>query len=168
MPNAANLLEWVAILLVMIGLIAAAINDALTYLIPNRYVALIILAYIAYAICQPGLFWLHGLVAAAICFAFGLVLFERVLGGGDVKLATACALWAGPDQAVLFAFVTALVGGVLSIAQLSPLYRLMPAPPGGVVGGNDFRSKLRRPVPYGVAIAIGGVCVVINRFMSWS
>jgi prepilin peptidase CpaA len=168
MPNAASLIEWFAILVVLVALIAAAITDALTYLIPNRYVAAIILAYLVYAIGKPAPFWLHGLAAAAVCFAIGLLLFERVLGGGDVKLLTACALWAGFDQAVLLVFVTALGGGVLALAQLSPLHRLMPAPPGSGVGGSDLRSKLRRPVPYGVAIAIGGVCVAINRFMSWS
>jgi prepilin peptidase CpaA len=168
MPYAANIIEWAAIFVVMVALIAAAINDALTFLIPNRYVAIIIVAFVVYAIGKPLGFWINGVVTAAICFAIGLVLFERVLGGGDVKLATACALWAGSDQAVLLAFVTALGGGLLALAQLSPLYRLMPAPPGGAVPGNDFRSKLRRPVPYGVAIAIGGICVVINRFMSWS
>jgi prepilin peptidase CpaA len=168
MPYAASIIEWAAILLVMVALIAAAISDALTFLIPNRYVAAILVAFFIYAIGKPLPFWVSGFVAAAICFAVGLVLFERVLGGGDVKLATACALWAGSDQAILLAFVTALAGGVLAVAQLTPLHRLMPAPPAGAVGGTDFRSKLRRPVPYGVAIAIGGVCVVINRFMSWS
>lgn len=168
MPYAANIIEWAAIFVVMVALIAAAINDALTFLIPNRYVVIIIVAFIGFAIGKPGAFWVSGLVTGAICFAIGLLLFERVLGGGDVKLMTACALWAGSDQIILFAFVTALGGGVLALAQLSPLYRLMPAPPGGAVAGNDLRSKLRRPVPYGVAIAVGGVCVVVNRFMSWS
>jgi prepilin peptidase CpaA len=165
MPYAAHLIDWFAIFALTTALIAAALADAVSYLIPNRYPAAVAVAFIAYALDKPAAIWLHGIVAAALLLAAGVLLFDRgILGGGDVKLLTASALWAGFDQLTLLLFVTAIAGGALALAHLSPLHRLMPAPPSGAPAETDLRSRLRQPVPFGVAIAIGGVALAIARF----
>jgi prepilin peptidase CpaA len=163
-PNAAYLIDWIAILIFTAALVAAAISDAVTFLIPNRYSAAIILAFVVFAIGKPAPVWLHGAIAGGMLFVAGAMLFQSgILGGGDVKLLTASALWAGFDQLTLLLFVTAIGGGVLALAQLLPLHRFLPARAAGPPVGDDLRNKLRQPVPYGLAIAVAGVCVAVTR-----
>jgi prepilin peptidase CpaA len=170
MPDAASPLpwiDWIALLVLTTALIAAALDDAMTLLIPNRYAAAIVGAFFVYAIGKPLAFCLGGLAIGVALLAVGALLFERrMLGGGDVKLLTACGLWAGSDWIVLLLFTSALAGGLLALAQLSPLRRLLPSPPGAVAVGSDFRSKLRQPMPFGVAVALGGLSVALARLVS--
>lgn len=66
------------------------------------------------------------LLSALAVFLAGLFAFRlRVLGGGDVKLLTVCALWTGGTYLMLFLAATAMAGGVLALLQLSA--RLVPA-----------------------------------------
>ncbi len=170
MPYAASLVDWVhwfAVFVVMAALIAAALSDVATYLIPHRYSAATAIAFLVFAIGRPLPFLLGGLAAAALLFAIGALLFARhLLGGGDVKLLAATGLWAGFDLLVLLIFASAIAGGLLALTQLSPLGRLLPARPGSVPVGDDFYSRMRQPMPFGVAIALGGVCVAVARLVS--
>jgi hypothetical protein len=50
MPHAASLIDWVALFVLTAALIAAALSDAVTYLIPNRYAAVIVLAFFLHAL----------------------------------------------------------------------------------------------------------------------
>jgi prepilin peptidase CpaA len=160
------LIDWIALFLAIGALVAAAITDAATYLIPHRYCGAVALAFALYAIGKPAPLWLYGIAAAALLLAVGFLLFERgILGGGDVKLLTAVALWSGFDQLPLLLMVTSLAGGALALAHLSPLRRLMPAPPGAVPAA-DLRQRLRQPIPFGIAIACGGVAVALARSAS--
>ena len=60
--------------------------------------------------------------AAPLVFVAGALLFSRgLIGGGDVKLLTAATLWAGPGLTPALLIVTALLGGLLTLALLSPL-----------------------------------------------
>jgi prepilin peptidase CpaA len=167
MPFAASLVDWVhwfAIFVLTVALFAAALSDITTYLIPHRYSAAIAVAFFVFAIGRPLTFLLTGLGAGALLFAIGALLFARkLLGGGDVKLLAVTGLWAGFDLLVLLLFASAIAGGALAAAQLSPLGRLMPVRPGSDPIGNDFHSRMRQPMPFGVAIALGGVCVAVAR-----
>ncbi|HUJ98242.1 MAG TPA: prepilin peptidase [Stellaceae bacterium] len=166
MPDAAHFLDWIAIFAVIAALVAAAITDAATYLIPHRYPAAVALAFAFYAIGKPAPVWYYGAASAALLLAVGILLFDRgILGGGDVKLLAAAALWAGFDQLPLMLMVTSLAGGALALAHLSPLGRLMPARP-GTPAQADLRNRLQQPIPFGVAIATGGVAVALARFAS--
>lgn len=61
------------------------------------------------------------LAAAALLFALLFLGFARgILGGGDVKLATAAALGLPPAGVWMLVVATALAGGVLSLAYLLP------------------------------------------------
>lgn len=166
MPDAAALIHWTAVIAVIAALVAAAISDAATYLIPHRYPAAVAIAFAVFVIGKPlPLLW-QGAAAAALMLALGVLLFERgMLGGGDVKLMSAGALWAGFDQLPLMLLVTSLTGGALALAHLSPLGRLMPARP-GTAPAQGTRGRLQQPIPYGVAIAIGGIAVALVRSAS--
>jgi prepilin peptidase CpaA len=178
MPYAASVVDWVhwfAIFVLTAALIAAALNDLSTYLIPHRYSIAIAAAFLVFATGRPLAFLLTGLAAGTLLFALGALLFaRRLLGGGDVKLLAAAGLWAGFDQLALLIFASAIAGGILATAKLSPLGRLLPAPPGRLLPaptgrpplGNDFYSRIRQPMPFGVAIALGGVCVALARLVS--
>lgn len=76
----------------------------------------------------------------AAMFAFGL------MGGGDVKLLTALALWIQPTLFLQLLFVMAVSGGILCVVLGS--WHIM------------RRKKDKLAIPYGVAIAIGGLWVL--------
>lgn len=152
--------QLVALVLAASALIAAAVADLRSYQIPNRYAVSVVLAYLLFAL---GLGWqeaLGGLAIGAATFAFGIVLFARNwLGGGDVKLLAAIALWVPPPLLAGFALATSLAGAGLSVAMLSPLRRHLPAAP---VSPAHERA-LHQPIPFAIAIAAGGLFVLLKR-----
>jgi prepilin peptidase CpaA len=78
------------------------------------------------------------------------------MGGGDVKLLTAATLWAGPGGTPTLLIITAVLGGLLTLALLSPLaLRAVFAPSAAA------SAAKRMPVPYGVAIAGAALIVTI-------
>ena len=96
--------------------------------------------------CAAGMFGL-----ATLAFAAG------AMGGGDVKLAAAASLFAGPGLMVDFVTVTALVGGLLGVAILAGA----PIGPLASTGDGTVRARLRGNLPYGPAIAAGGLWVAL-------
>jgi len=92
-----------------------------------------------------------GVALAAFALLAGLFAL-KLMGGGDVKLLTALALWIEPVAFGQLVIIMALAGGVLTI----------------VMGGWHFlmRQKERLAIPYGVAIAIGGLWVLYPRLMA--
>ena len=96
---------------------------------------------------------------AAGLFGVGAVAFANgMIGGGDVKLLAAVGLFAGPAHVVDFMLVTALVGGVLGLALLAGA----PIRPVSSRGDATLRNRLRSRVPYGPAIAAGGLWVAMR------
>ena len=99
-------------------LVVAAIGDLRTRRIPNKLVAVLAVAGIAYSVVRvpvlPGLLQAGGgLLAGLACwlpfYALGW------LGAGDVKLYAAAGAWLGPARAAEGALVGALFGAVLSL-----------------------------------------------------
>lgn len=156
----------------------AAIWDVFSRRIPNLLPLIIAVLYLLQAGIAgdwAALPW-HLLCGAGVLIV-GIVIFSfGWLGGGDVKLLAALALWAGPDQLVLLLLMTCLAGGALALLFVLPviLYR-MPL----VSGAIDwfFISVLKKPaphlqasktlglqLPYGVAIAVAGFVVFYQFF----
>jgi prepilin peptidase CpaA len=93
---------------------------------------------------------------AAVLFGLGVAAFAGgMLGGGDVKLLAGMGLFAGPALVVDLLLVTAVAGGVLGLAVLAGV------PLGSVSGQGEatLRGRLRGRIPYGPAIAAGGLWV---------
>jgi prepilin peptidase CpaA len=93
-------------------------------------------------------------VALLVLGAFALLFHFGWMGGGDVKMIAALALWL-PAREVLQLLVTmSLAGGALTIAML--------------IRARSARSSDTIEVPYGVAIAFGGFWVlaepILNHF----
>jgi prepilin peptidase CpaA len=113
---------------------------------------------------------LLGLIAAACMFVvLGALSVRGLLGGGDVKLAAATALFL-PTRAVDdFVLATALAGGVLALGYLILGFALRrlgahrPRPPsllGRLARTEGWRIRRGGPLPYGVAIAVGAVAAL--------
>ncbi len=74
-----------------------------------------------------------------------------MMGGGDVKLLTALALWIEPTLFLKLLIVMALAGGVLTIVM--GMWHIM------------RRQRDRIAVPYGVAIAFGGLWALGTHYL---
>jgi prepilin peptidase CpaA len=127
----------------------AAVTDSLSRRIPNRLcaaLALLGLVRIAVALvggelAASGL----DLAAALAIFALAALAFRfGALGGGDVKLLAAGALWLGAAALGPYLLATVLAGGALAVLFVT--WRL--ALPARAAGPS---------LPYGVAIAAGGI-----------
>lgn len=149
-------------------LIIAAASDARRYLIPNWISVGIIALFLPYALLNPiGVNWLGGLATAAAAFAFGLGLYAlRLMGGGDVKLIAACALWAGPALIAPFLLIVsaaggALAGGLLVARWIAAARRRRHSPSGAIEAAGT--PLMRQKVPYGLAIAAGGIFLLARH-----
>jgi prepilin peptidase CpaA len=146
--------------------IGAALSDWARYIIPNQ----IPIAVTGLFVVHAGVMLVRGaapmsLVWALVCgvavFAGGAFLFaQKVLGGGDVKLMAALALWAGPQHIVEFILVTTLYGALLSAAFLLPAFRQKEEAADIHVGA--LTAAMKRRLPYGLAIATGAVVVCLR------
>jgi prepilin peptidase CpaA len=148
-------------LLFPLGVVAAGLKDATSYIIPNRLNAALALAFVPAALCAGlsapafGACVLAGFVALAL--GVGLFCF-RVIGGGDAKLLAACVLWLGPADAAPFLAWTAVAGGLLAVG----LVAARRTPGLATASGSPWVRRLLEPkgeAPYGVAIAVGALIV---------
>ena len=148
LPDISDLLIAALVLLLAV----AAYTDLARFTISNRLNIAVFGFGLAFKAIDPA-----GLpmafAAAAGVFAFGAFLFFfRLLGGGDVKLLAAVAIWAGPMEVMPFLFQTVLFGGALSILWvMSGRLRLMMA-----YVGLDVDPRVPNKIPYGIAIAAAG------------
>jgi prepilin peptidase CpaA len=136
------------------ALIVAAASDLRSYEIPDTINAGIGILYFAYAMSAPGrIDFASACVIALIVFLVGVGLFSAgVFGGGDVKLLAATTLWAGPVLVLPFLVITALAGGLLSLVVLLRMQMV----------GHGLPGAAKQNVPYGVAIAAGGLYVAMR------
>lgn len=140
------------------ALLVAAASDLRRFFIPDTCSLVLLGAFAVFAStgATAGDWPLH-LAVGVLAFALGAGLFAAGLfGGGDVKLFAATALWAGPALAMPLTLAMALAGGllVLAVVARSLLQRRL-APTDGPQA--DLRGQ---PVPYGIAIAVGGLFVL--------
>ena len=138
---------WLLAILVL-ALIAAAVEDAARLRISNVTVLVVLGTAIVAAIVEgPSLsLWQNALLFLVI-LALGTAAFAGGwLGGGDVKLFAAAALWADLRIALWLVALVFLSGGLLAIAYLAsrPLRR----------------SSGGKRIPYGIAIAAGTLAVM--------
>ena len=150
----------VTLFLGLLGL--AVVSDVASLRIPNRICLAIIFLYPVYVLSSPEpVNWLSALAVAATVFAVGIIPFVAgVMGGGDVKLLAAAALWAGPALIADFLLVTGIAGGVIALVMVTNC-RFVVASALEALGANDARDAvLGRAIPYGVAIAVGGFVAI--------
>lgn len=137
-------------------LLAAVVTDLRARVIEHWTV-------IAIAALAPAYWWLSGYtlwpqIAAQLALAgiavmiFGFIWTRGWMGGGDVKLIGALALWLPLPAFFVMLWVMALAGGVLTLVVLI---------------SRRLRESTGRPqVPYGVAIAVGGLWVIAEPYLN--
>jgi len=137
-------------------LVVAAVIDVRTFTISNRLNLAVALAAPLYWWSAPLPLWpdvgLQVAIAAGVFALLAAAFYAGMMGGGDVKLAAALALWFSPLSTLRFLIFMSIAGGLLTLV---------------VVGLHRLRKKSGKPqVPYGVAIAIGGLIILIQRFLN--
>jgi len=151
-------------------LVLAAGTDLRTGRIPNKLTgAGLAAAFLLLAPSGPAALW-GGVAGAALAFALTFPLFvARAMGGGDVKLLAVAGAFLGTGRVVPALLATALAGGVLALAEAGRRGVLLPvlfrsrqlAGHWASLGHAGERVTLASPgavtIPYGVAIAVGGL-----------
>jgi prepilin peptidase CpaA len=138
-------------------LVWAAIVDLRTRTIPDWL-------NIAIAAMAPLYWWASGIpfypdAVERLCGAYLIfVVFFGMfslggMGGGDVKMGTAIAMWLPPLATLQFFVITSLAGGFVSVAAWFYHHKLR-------------RHEGKTEVPYGVAIAAGGLWLLAQRFLN--
>jgi prepilin peptidase CpaA len=145
------------ILLAMLAgaLVLAAATDLRARRISNRLNAAIALGaplfWIAMGIAPwPGMA-IQVLLGAGAFALFTLAFARGWMGGGDVKLIAALALWLPADAIPALMLAIALLGGAVTLAT--------------VIVGAWRKSEGTIEVPYGVAIALAGIWVLGEPYL---
>jgi prepilin peptidase CpaA len=152
-------------------LLTAAWFDIATRMIPNQIsLALIVAGITVQLIAASPLQFAASMIAAAVLF--GILLFmhsRRWLGGGDVKLLVATMIGLPAIYLINLITATALAGGILALLHL--VMRRLPHPQLSPLGSSfirrvyaieRWRNLRHAPLPYGVAIASGGIWTILT------
>ena len=146
-----------AVLLVLFPLLMAyaASSDLFTMTIPNRLAIILVASFpvMAYA---AGLSWDVALLLVHLV-TFGMFALGWI-GGGDVMLAAATAVWLGFGVLLDYLILAGVVGGMLTFGLLA--MRRVPLP--GFAAGWPWLSRLhdeKTGVPYGIALACAALAV---------
>jgi prepilin peptidase CpaA len=167
------LMSWIApaaLFLEILLLVYVATIDIATRLIRNEVCLALALLGIASQFASP-MQVAQSLIVATILFLLLFVIYHwGKIGGGDVKLLVALAVGLPLTGMIRLLTATALAGGVLALVHL--MMRLLPYPSPAPAGSSVLRRvyaverwrHLRHaPLPYGVAIACGGVWSILSR-----
>jgi prepilin peptidase CpaA len=147
------------IIISFLGLLAwAACSDAVEFEIPNTASLGLAFLYPLFVHVSPlPIEWPWALAIAAVVFAVSFFLFiSGRFGGGDVKLLTVTALWAGPTFILPMLVVMSLTGGLLALVVWSAhQLRRHHLASYGDVSLTTAEYAVSTRLPYGVAIAVG-------------
>jgi prepilin peptidase CpaA len=135
--------------------IAAAVSDARSYRIPNYLCASLAALFPFYAMTSPtSLDWRQNILVFGIVSVIGFAAFlGNFMGAGDIKLLSAASLWAGPQWVAVLLIVTFFAGGIEALATAALMHRRLP-------GKNRIRRLAKAQIPYGIAIATGGLTML--------
>ena len=146
-------------------LVVAAVIDVRTFTISNRLNAAVAGLAPLYWWSEHLPFWpdigLQIAIAAAVFAVLAITFVIGMMGGGDVKLAAALALWFSPASTVKFLVIMSLAGGLLTVIVLVA-HRMKP----GQIKNSDGETGGKPEIPYGVAIAIGALWLLAQRFLN--
>ncbi|MFB0872391.1 MULTISPECIES: prepilin peptidase [unclassified Sphingobium] len=137
-------------------LIVAAITDLRARIISNRLnLAIALLALPWWVACgvSPWPDMAIQLLTGAVVFALFAALFAfGLMGGGDVKLLGALALWFPWQVTLSLLVLMAMLGGLVTLVT--------------IVHHRIARKPGQPEIPYGVAISIAGLWVLGERYLN--
>lgn len=139
-----------------IALIYSVYSDIRYRLIYNKVTLVIALAAPVYWYATgdftPGAIGIHLLTATVTFFLFAIAFRFGAMGGGDVKLFAALALWWPWTDVVRMVLYASILGALVTIVFLT-IHKLKQ---------KDGRVR----VPYGVAIALSGLWIAGERIFN--
>jgi prepilin peptidase CpaA len=149
-------LSWILLGLLVLMLVAASVEDLRSRTIANGL-------NIAIALLAIPFWWSTGLalwpdvaiqvgVATLVFALFAAAFAFGAMGGGDVKLLGAVALWLPAPAVPALIVIMSLAGGALTLAMYIR-HRLA-------------RREGRLEIPYGVAISFGALWLISERFLN--
>jgi len=144
-------------------LLALAWHDLRQRRLPNALVLTVAVFYLLAALLTPKILLAH-LAVGLLGLLIGMLLTAaRVMGGGDAKLLAAILCWAGPSEWWVALVVTTQIGLLVALLGLAARWGLRYHP------ARWLSTPLRlftvaRGVPYGVALAAGGLMVIARQF----
>src|SRR5215213_854565 len=149
-------LSWFFIAMLAAAMLWAAVGDWRSRTIPNWLNGTIALLAIPFwwsvgLGLWPGVALQIGL-AAAVFGLFAIAFRMGAMGGGDVKMAAALALWLPFAGVVKLLAVMSIAGGVLTVAMLAA-HRMA-------------KAAGQPEIPYGIAIAFGGFWLIGERILN--
>ena len=161
-----TLIHGVVIAILAVLLIAAAMDDLREFRIPNHLVVGIAALYPAHVLTSPQpVPWEAALFFAGIVFVVGIGFFAaHMMGGGDVKLMGAVAMWAAPQYLMTLFIVTLAVALLMALANalriaFSEARAAQNFSFGATVANLRYVPIFKMQIPYGVGIAAGGLYV---------
>jgi prepilin peptidase CpaA len=149
-------LSWTLLGLLAALLVAAAAWDLRKREIPHTIVIAIALLALPFWAASELAFWpdvaIQLGVASLLFVVFAGMFALGWIGGGDVKLLAAIALWLPWQAVVMLLVIMSLAGAVVTF-------------------GTVIWSRLRDPnatpeIPYGVAISFAGLWLISERFLN--
>jgi len=136
-------------------LLTAAVSDAQRYRIPNVVCLALLLLFPLFVITAPtAIEWGQHVMVFGLMLVSGFVMFMgNIAGAGDIKLLAATGLWAGPHLVAVFLVTTAIAGGILALVMAFLTHVRNRS-------GTQAVALAKVPIPYGVAISVGGLTVL--------
>ena len=136
-------------------LVVAAVIDVRTFTISNRLTLTVALLAPVYWLSVELSIWpgvaIQLAAGAAVFVVLAAAFYAGMMGGGDVKLAAALALWFPPGATIKFLVFMSLAGGLLTLLLLV---------------WHRARQREGRPqIPYGVAIALGRLAILRQPYL---
>lgn len=150
------MMAQILLALLALLLLVAAATDLKSRIIANQL-------NLAVALLAPLYWWATGMAVwpdMALQLGLGIAVFAIFaglfamgwMGGGDVKLLGALALWLPVIPFIKLLVIMSLLGGVLTLIVLA-VHRIR-------------KLSARPEIPYGVAIAIAGLWVISEPYLN--
>lgn len=182
----------IILLILSIILLLISIGDFLYFRIENSFIIAILVIYVIG--CVTGITGnniLFGFIVSIICFIVGAILnYNNLLGGGDVKLIFALALFS-EQYAIDMLFAVSVSGFVLALVYMifnKKIHRLryrmihkiahlknnkllvkilLPSAFKSENLENEFKESkqdiLQQQIPYGIALCVGGFAFILHN-----
>jgi prepilin peptidase CpaA len=148
-------LAWFLIVLLAAALAAACVTDWKSRRIPNWL-------NLAIALLAIPFWWATGVhfggmilqvaLAGVVFLLFSIAFRLGAMGGGDVKMLAALALWLPAGSMLRLLVIMSVAGGLLTVAML--------------VRQNRLKLEGRPEIPYGIAISFAAFWLIGERFLN--
>jgi prepilin peptidase CpaA len=163
------IIEVMLLAVLAILLCVAALGDVRSYRIPNTLnlaISALAIPYCLINFYQGSLaIWPQIILITSIFAIMATLMMVNILGGGDAKLFLALAFWLPPQRYLDMILYTALAGGLMCVIIL-----LKQSSNTGIsatgVDGETTATKRKQRIPYGVAIAAGGLIPVSQLILN--